>query len=71
MSSGKRTVGNALFKAANGGVLAARAICLETGVQSYPMVLAIIGLSWDGCVPAFFLFLRTDNATRHHRQRVA
>ena len=28
-------------------------------------------LSWDGCVPAFFLFLRTDNATRHHRQRVA
>jgi hypothetical protein len=29
----------------------ARAVCLETGVQSYPMVLAIIGLSYKdaGC----------------------
>jgi len=27
----------------------ARAVCLETGVQSYPVVLAIIGLSYKGC----------------------
>ena len=26
-----------------------RAICLETGVQSYPLVLALVGLSWTGC----------------------
>ena len=27
----------------------AKTVCLETGVQSYPMVLAIIGLTWTGC----------------------
>jgi len=26
-----------------------RAVCLETGVQSYPLVLALVGLSWTGC----------------------
>jgi len=27
-----------------------RAVALETGVQSYPMVLALVGLTWTGCV---------------------
>ena len=26
-----------------------RAVTLETGVQSYPMVLALVGLTWTGC----------------------
>ena len=26
-----------------------RAVCLETGVQSYPLVMALVGLSWTGC----------------------
>lgn len=26
-----------------------KAVCLETGVQSYPLVLALVGLSWSGC----------------------
>ena len=26
-----------------------RAVCIETGVQSYPMILVVVGLSWSGC----------------------
>ena len=26
-----------------------RAVALETGVQSYPLVLALVGLTWTGC----------------------
>jgi predicted Na+-dependent transporter len=49
----------------------ARAVCLETGVQSYPVVLAIIGLSYSGCdrvqmsvfpLIATFWYIPTPNA---------
>ena len=26
-----------------------KTVCLETGVQSYPMILAIVSLTWSGC----------------------